>query len=776
MARTGPPTAHNLPGPSYWAALGILLLVAGVLAFVPLFNLLGYEFCAALSLVVSMTAGPVAIGAVRRMQATEARDERAGRAVLRPAAIGWLYNLSTLVPPLAIILLNALRVPNCNPLEGLLFFLLLPVATALIASCWGTAVGLAVRRRWLAGAVYALVWLGVAAANLAEFWTGLQMDSYNQLAGWIAGPVFEAVIRPGAPLVFSRLAGSCAAGLLLATVALFFDPASGRLRPASPISNHRLLGLVGILAIATAGLYLSSDRLGFGRSRAAVERILSATTVTDHFVIHHDPALPAGESALLARDHEFRYHQIERDLGPQDLPPIHSYVFPDPALKRRMVGAGRIQFAKPWQYTMALNHAGFPHPVLKHELVHVMAAGFGSWPTRTSARWGLWQNVGLIEGLAVAVDWPARTYDPHTWSAAQRKLGKAPAIRSLFDPIGFWAQAANRSYTLSGSFVRRLLDVHGFEPFRRAYRQGTLEGAYPVPVDTLIRNHRRFLDSLHLPGGLLDAARLRYERPSVFRRICAHEIAALRAEAGRQLASGRTTRAAEALQQIRSHLPGDPAALVQTARLRMQQDRPEEAVRILEELLRREDLGRARKARIGDRLGDVLVHLDRKAEARVLFGKLLAAHLGDASDRMAVCKLEALTQGAPGKRVLEFLRKGEADAAALLDLREAAAAAPGWGTVWYLLGRQLFNRGRYERAAPYLARAARAGLTWPALAAENLRLLAVCRHQCGQSARAAALLAVLARFPRHQGELQEARDWLDRIGFEQGRTAATAGE
>ena len=96
------------------------------------------------------------------------------------------------------------------------------------------------------------------------------------------------------------------------------------------------------------------------------------------------------------------------------------------------------------------------------------------------------------------------------------------------------------------------------------------------------------------------------------------------------------------------------------------------------------------------------------------------------------------------------------------------------GTVWYLLGRQLFNQGRFEQALPYLEKAGQLGLGGPQLAAENLRLMAVSNYHRKKPAGAFACLAVLAQYPRHPGELARARDWLERQGFEQDRI--TSGE
>jgi tetratricopeptide (TPR) repeat protein len=748
--------------------LGLLLVTAVVLAFVPLFNLLGYEFCAALSLMVSITAGPVAIGAARRRATVLPPEARSHTEVARAYLRGLLLNLATLVLPLALILLNALRVKNCNLGVGFLFFLLLPLATAVVCSAWGTAIGFLIRRNFLGGLAYAGLWGAVALYNLWEFWAGPQMDSYNQLIGWMAGPIMDEVVKPDGVLLLSRIHGLLWAGLLLAVTAAFFDPRQSRLRASAVRGKPRRVVPAVLLGLAVLVFFFCGTFLGFARSDGAVESELSGTTRTEHFVIHHHPDLSPERANLLASDHEFRLHQIEKLIGPLELPPIHSYVFPGPLKKQELTGAGRTQFAKPWKYSLYLNGASFPHGTLKHELVHVVGAAFGTWPFGASARWALWQNVGLIEGLAVAVDWPARKFSPHTWSAAQRRIGKAPDLRSLFDPVGFWTKSARRTYILAGSFVRFLLDVYGPGLFRQAYHQGSLEGIYPRTTEELIRDWESYLDELDLPPEVLEAAGGKFSRPSIFKRVCAHEIAALSARARTHLTKERLPDAVAAVESILSHLPDDPDALSLLAEIHVRQDKIDEAIGILEKLLDRKDrvIGGARKNRIQGRLGDLLVRSHRPEEARSRYVSLLQAHLDDGTDRLVIAKLEAMQKGEAGGKVLEFLKEGKLDLSTILDLREAAQAHPQWGLAWYLVGRQLYNREMFEPALLYLERAASAGLLRPELAAENLRLLAVAYYRTGRPVRAATLLSALAFYPRHQGELLWALDWLERIGFE----------
>jgi len=579
----------------------------------------------------------------------------------------------------------------------------------------------------------------------------------------VAGPVYEEVVRPSWALAASRLHDlAWALGLLAAAAAL-----RGRAMRRSALAAGALLALA-------LGLGRGADALGFGRSAAALDEALPGELRTPRCVVRHAAGLEPARARLLAWDCEFRLHQILADLGPVAFPPVSVYVFPDAEAKRRVTGAGGTQYAKPWRNLVVLNAADFPHPILRHELVHVVAGAFGAWPLRASARAALWVNPGLTEGLAVALDWPVGAMDPHTWSAAMRRLGKAPPVGALFGPVGFWGAAANRSYTLAGSFVRFLLDTRGPEALRRAYAAGRLEDAYPEPLEELVRGWEEFLDAQPVPPEALELARARFAVGSVFQRTCAHEVAGLRAAARRAL--GRDPARAEALAgELLGHLPGDLQALELRLEARAARGQRAEARLLGLELLGRPDLLDADRMRLGVRLAGLELDLGLDGEASQRLRAVLSSPTAaEDAVRASAIRLEALERGPAGQRVLGFLARGRTDALGVLDLHQAAVEAPGWGAAWYLLGRALWNLGEPARALPFLRRALDAGLLHPALLAEDLRLLLQAAYLTpavdgGGPAQVAAAAVTLLHFPRFQGDVSLAQDWLERLAFDAGR-------
>ena len=123
--------------------------------------------------------------------------------------------------------------------------------------------------------------------------------------------------------------------------------------------------------------------------------------------------------ARLAADCEYGVEHAERGLGVEHPRPIHAFFYRNAAEKERLMGAGNTYIAKPWLDEVHLQLADWPHPVLGHELVHVVAANASRGPFRVSGTYGGWlPNPGFIEGVAVAIAWDRRDgLSPDEWSA-----------------------------------------------------------------------------------------------------------------------------------------------------------------------------------------------------------------------------------------------------------------------------------------------------------------------------------------------------------------------
>jgi hypothetical protein len=195
---------------------------------------------------------------------------------------------------------------------------------------------------------------------------------------------------------------------------------------------------------------------------------------------------------------------------------IHAFYFATADRKARLMGARHVEMAKPWLRQIYVTHEAFPHPSLRHEIAHVVAGRFGDpWfgvAARRVAGLPVLVNPGLIEGLAVALDWPgsSRSMTPHQSMRAMELLGYAPSADDVFS-VRFMTLSSARGYTAAGSFLRFLLDTYGPAPVRAVYRSGgDFAAAFGKPQAALVAEWRAMLATVEVPAADLEAARERF--------------------------------------------------------------------------------------------------------------------------------------------------------------------------------------------------------------------------------------------------------------------------
>ncbi|MEK6607380.1 MAG: tetratricopeptide repeat protein, partial [Myxococcota bacterium] len=699
----------------------------------PLFHVLGYEFSAAMALLASFAFAH--LGSVFSHEAASAHpSERALGAggFARVLAV----HLALLVPPLALIALNAARVRACDWASGLALYALLPGVSAVCATAAGFCAARLVRRaaRATAAAIgVVLLSLGWGALRL---YVDPPLSAYDPFLGFFPGPLYDEDVGVTRALLASRAMNLAVA---LGAVAL--------------ATRRRLAGAA--LLAAGAFLFAAGGRLGFRVTFADLDRALPGRVETAHVVMRFDPArLSHRDARALARDHEWRHAQVARLLGAAPAAKIKSYVFPSAQAKRRLIGAGGTSVAKPWRGEIFLNQADPPHPVLRHELAHALAGAVhgGAFGVPLG-------SLGLIEGLATALDEPiAEGLTLHEQARALRDLGRAPRLSSLFG-VGLLAEAPSRSYAFAGSFLRWVLDTKGSAFVRAAYKAGAVPG-----FAALERDWQRFLDGVTVDPAAREVLRERFRKPSLFSRPCAHDVALLDAEADSER---DTARRAALRERISRFDPGDPARLADWGRaLDALGDPRAEAVG--ERALAHPNATAPLRHRLIEDRGDAAWRKGDFPAAHAAYARARREPAGEAADRLLRAKIFALDDRA-AEPILRrfFLREGERDA--LLDalaLTELAALRPIDGFPRYLLGRQLFLRGHFAEALPHLEAAERLGLPDAGFRRECLRLLALAAWRAGDLARAERFAERALALAASPGDRAEWRDLRDRARWE----------
>ncbi len=470
----------------------------------------------------------------------------AGRSA-RLLPVGRLLLASLL--PLAVLALGDLWQVRCDRKTGLGFWLLGPFLSPFLAAAVARLAQL-MAPRW-PRATFGALTLALCGPGLWQFVQHPQVFGYGTPAGFVAGAIYEDGIDLHWGYLAFRL-GDVAVWLPWLLLPLLvrpwrLDALWAHLRSGSRVASVVRAALLTSL-LATAVCWHQAGPQGWRVTQHRVERALPIAVALDDgkspIVVH----LPAGMRLRRARHHavldvQARAKQMREWFGAGNIGPIHVFLYPNAAVKQRLMGARNVEIAKPWLQQV---HLVLPEPgasVLTHELAHVYAGAWAESLLGVPSWAGIVPNALLIEGLAVAAEWPHRgNLDPHGWAAAMLQKKLAPPLAQLADPLGFFGTASDTAYTLAGSFLRWLADTHGKDALRRLYASGDWGGLPGGSLVELEAQWRQFLLTQIAPA-VTDADReralARFDRPGLFARPCLLATGRCAADAGRLWASGR---------------------------------------------------------------------------------------------------------------------------------------------------------------------------------------------------------------------------------------------
>ena len=690
-----------------------------------------------------------------------------------------LRALLVLGVPVGLLGLNALRVPNCAPFEGLLFMALGPAPSVVLAAVLGGMLALAWPTR-----PRTVVWLAVLCpvaaivVGLARFYGTPGVFAYGHFYGYFQGSLYDEQVELPAALWSLRALTLVWLAAISAGAYGHFRPDRGRLHwvPQRPLGSLLCLLLAGVLV---AG-YARGPQLGHRSSLDHIKASLGHEVTTPRCQLLVPQELHRDDVGRLSADCEFRASQMEHALGLRLTRPLRVFLFRSAAEKRRLMGAAGTNIAKPWRHEVYLQQSGWPHGVLAHEIAHVVAGETGVGPFRIAgSALGLWPNPGLIEGTAVAAAWDARSgLTPHQWARAMLELGIAPKLQAVFG-ASFLGQQPRLAYTVAGSVLRYVMQRYGRAAVRSSYRTGDLAKVLGKDFAALEREWTAFLRrEVRLDPDAAGLAAQRFAGTSVFSKVCPHQVARLRASLGGALAAGDDQRAR---QHCRAILEIDPAhnstraTLVGVlARLRqMPQARSE-----LQTL--RDSLGAPAATVAGARLelADQAFRRGAHAAALQAYGRLLAEPQGRGARRALLVRQLALTGGGRQRQLLFELmvgRQGRSPGGAFaVHIARELRSERSDGLPHYLEARQLHFAERFEEAAALLAQARSRGLPHRELSLEARRMEAVSRFAAGDLERSAQLWRAQA-LEEDPAMALEADDWLARIRFSRKHAARAQG-
>jgi tetratricopeptide (TPR) repeat protein len=701
--------------PSVLVATAIAAVALVAVGFLPLFGGPGYEAALAAGLILpSLAACATALDVAAGAPAPFA-------AFRRGAAVGSF--LATV--GLAIAWLHGRRIGFCDPVEGTEYFVLGPGAGAIAGGVWGAAAGFLVggerpRTALVIAAAIAGPVLGVVA-SLYRFYTSPMVFAFDPFFGFFAGTLYDSVITGLDRLATYRIG---TASTLVAVGAFFAcftrEPESVLRGPLGSVMTGRKPAVQfqpspGLLLLAVAGAagaifhLTKGPALGHYQTTASIRSALGQAIADGRCELVYPTGTPAAEARALAHECDGHVRQLERFFGVRGPGRVVAFVFATPDQKGRLMGAASTYIAKPWRGEIYIQRAGFPHPVMRHELAHVVAGAFGVGPFKVSGPLGGFiPDPGRIEGVAVAAAPGDEGLSLDEWAKAMKSLGLLPHLDRVFK-LSFLGEPSSRAYVVAGAFVDFLRREKGISVVKDWYAGKTIQAASGgKSLGELEQMFLAALDKQTVADDVLAAARARFDRPAIFARRCPHIVDRMLGDANAALAQSDTVHAKHLYEELAALDPHDIGSRLGLAACALREGRTNDARGLYERVATGQDYPKAVRVQAVETLGDIaLVQGD---------GQQATQRYDDASsvvvdvDHRRLLDVKRYAAGGAGREpivlhVIGDFRLGRDPARAAAALSAWSEREPGLGLADYLLARTYLGNGRFDLAAESLDRA-----------------------------------------------------------------------
>jgi tetratricopeptide (TPR) repeat protein len=723
-----------------WPAFGLtrgqgLVLAASAvtfaaLGFLPLFGGPGYESALALGVLLPL---PLAIVSARLS------GPAPNGSIPEPFRSPWAalsgsvrFAFIVLTLQLGLLLLHGLRAGFCDPVQGLVLFALGPAAGALMAAAWGTVAGLVgghFPRRGRAVALWlaALGPLGGILLSVWRFWSSPMVFAFDPFAGFFAGTLYDTVID-AVPRLLTYRAGS--AGTLLCVVcvcAALGRSVSGRLdlSAARQRIGRSMLAVCG--AILSTSIYFWGSELGHYQSTKTIAAALGERWASERCDIVYGSGIRPERAKLLGEECDAHIARHEAFFETEMRERVTVFTFLSAQQKGALMGASNTYIAKPWRREIYIQSDNYPHPVLSHELAHVVAGAFARGPLKVAGPLGGWiPDPGRIEGFAVAAA-PSEDTD-HTlleWTKALKDLELLPPVRAIFR-LSFLGQNSSTAYTVAGAFVGWLRAKQGPLALRSWYAGASVEAAFGgKTLSALEQEFHADLDRVQLPEAVLELARARFDRPAIFGRRCPHVVDRLLQDASAAFERFDLEKADRDYKQSLRLDPNNFSARMGLAACDQRRGAAEDAASRYDTLATDESLTRVERALVRERMGDRALYRGELSEAFRLYTEAESYAFDEHRARAIAVKRYAIEDQEGRQAIVDLLigapELGSDFVQSSAALGEWTARNPELGLADYLIGKNLYSRGRWRDASAYLQRALQRRLPLDSVRREALR-------------------------------------------------------
>ena len=347
--------------------------------------------------------------------------------------------------------------------------------------------------------------------ELTQLWFDPQKRLLSIFLGFLHGPIYD-----------TRLLVSDA--VLEERILLLVFAVSAWLTTFQKHSFHARTGLAIALALFSVRATRISLQHEIAHGKAHLQHLLpkkiSKPGFTLHFFIDKKSSRKIKDKKLarisqLVQASEFHLKELREIFSEENPPHIDIYVYPSARSKKLWFGGLHTDIADVVGPSIHITAGTYPHPTLRHELVHAFASKYGFFGL------GFHPNMAITEGLAEALAPRARSMSMDIGAASLIQSNRLPKVEVLFSPR-FWQFSGRRAYTIAGSILSYLIEQHGIQAAIDLYSGKSWSTSVGEQNSDFLNRWKKhvldqFIPELH---GLYSERLFRY--PGVLHDLCPH--------------------------------------------------------------------------------------------------------------------------------------------------------------------------------------------------------------------------------------------------------------
>ena len=263
----------------------LYFLIAGALTQVPLFNYVGYEFSAVMTIPAAIISGLLTIGFL----SIHVHQAISRRKFLLVLAHYFIVNGVLLLIPLAVMSANAIAVKNCSFVHGLAYYALLPLCAMIFAVSLALPLGILFRH---ARMVFIILIVAILSQIVVITYTEPQLFAYNFVLGYFPGITYDETLNDLLSLAlyreFTLIASLFCVIIFFLTVKMVWSDYKvyENVQAFRVRKGDGLLYGAALLCLCLLGYgHIQRSALGFQFSASDIQSELGGMATTTHFVL-----------------------------------------------------------------------------------------------------------------------------------------------------------------------------------------------------------------------------------------------------------------------------------------------------------------------------------------------------------------------------------------------------------------------------------------------------------------------------------------------------------